>query len=433
MSLTYRKDLIVLRYIALFSLILQPCFAYQTHENLYFAFDVSKNFLNPFNLKSFTSDDIFFIRGYADSTGEKFYNKDLSYRRAKTVKEKLISEYGVKEPNIKIVFHGEDLLSNYSNAQKRRVEIISGTASEMQSLLKDINKQATSTYDNKYTSARVGKKNDSQGENYEEVAVKDIDSSADTIIHTQEEETPLSKSQESTLFKYSEQGSALEEKEDKDYIHQGRYYVGFGVNNNVLNSTDRGTGNEAEWVSKGNYIVEAQYQFKYKNLWLGVNGSYHIQDYEVELNPNFIWDEETPNLLWFSLVSDYETNRWGLGFDLDYHQTSFIYETNFDVELIDVFMLGVSLRMKYKWFETQKWSSRFGLKLDFPLTGTDDIEPEGGLGYIGFIDLKSGGVFKNHDLNIKLYYGLRNYTNNQNDQKENIVGLLFSLDSLNWL
>ena len=216
-------------------------------------------------------------------------------------------------------------------------------------------------------------------------------------------------------------------------LYQDRYYLGLGIYNNILLARDRGTGDEAEWVSGENYNLEAQYQFKYKNFWFGVNGSYHVQDYEVELNPIFAWDEETPNLLRLSLVSDYELNRFGVGFDLDYHQTSFVYEQNFDLELRDVFILGVALRAKYKWFSTQKWSSRLGLKLDLPLSGSDEINPKGELGYIGFIDLQKDRFFRGYGLNVRLYYGLRNYTNNQNDQEEEAAGVLFSLTSFNWL
>ncbi len=426
----------MLKYVALFSLILQPCFAYQTHQNVYFAFDVSEDFLNSFKLKNFEPEDIFFIRGYADLIGDESYNKHLSYKRAETVKQELISEYGVEESKIKIFFYGEDKSQNRSNAEKRRAEIISGTASEMESLLKN-EKMVPIQSDDITESVKVEEEDNLYNNNYEETLKKDSNSQpVNTTIHDEEEEG-LSLNEESNTesFKYSEQEESLGKKERKINIYQNRHYVGLGVYNNILVSTDRGTSNKAKWVSRGNYNIEAQYQLKHKDFWLGVNGSYHIQNYEPELSPTFTWDNKTPSLLQFSLVSDYEKNRWGLGFDLDYHQTSFIYENNFQVKLIDVFMLGVSLRAKYKWFETQKWSSRFGLKLSLPLAGSNRIKPKGSLGYIGFIDLKRGRVFKSYNLNLKfkLYYGFKNYKNNQNDQREEIIGLLFSLDSLNWL
>ena len=407
------------KFIVLFSLILQPCFAYQTHQNVYFAFDEAEDFLDSMDLKNFNGKDVFLIQGYADPTGDEYYNRLLSRARARAVKQRLISEYGIKESQIKITFYGEDHSVNRSNAQKRRAEITTGTASEIAALMKNSNSKVTSTR-KKIVQPIAVKTN-----TYEEERV--VSSNADNQ-EVQETEVNSLKDQS-----YTKEENFVVKKESEKSDYQDRYYVGLGVYNNILLAGDRGTGNEAEWVSGENYNLEAQYQFKYKNFWLGVQGSYHKQDYEVELNPTFTWDESTPNLLRLSLVSDYETNRWGLGFDLDYHQTSFVYEQDFDVELRDIFMLGVSLRAKYKWLETQKWSSRLGLKLDLPLSGSDEISPKGELGYIGFVDLRRDKLFRDYGLNVKLYYGFRNYTNNQNDQEEEVAGLLFSLTSFNWL
>lgn len=66
------------------------------------------------------------ISGYADSVGTKEYNKDLSERRALSVKNYL-SEKGIKEKRISIIGYGEEMPksnngSNRGRAVNRRVE-----------------------------------------------------------------------------------------------------------------------------------------------------------------------------------------------------------------------------------------------------------------------------------------------------------------------
>ena len=393
----------MLRYIILFLFIVHPCSAFVLQQTLYFSFDEFEEPLEGISLKRYNEEDVFLIQGYSDPIGDETYNKYLSKLRSLSIKSKLVSEYNIDESRFKIVANGEDHSPELRNAKKRRVEIITGSPEEIKALLSKTNSLA-------YRMSSGDEDHESyQGEylNREEVVENSI--------------------------KEPEFLPSKEIKKDVGASYQSRHFVGLGVYHNILLATDRGSGGEAEWVSNENYAIEGQYQFKYKKLWLGINSSYHIQDYDIELNPIFTWNEKVPNLLNASFVADYEAKRWGLGFDLDYHQTSFIYEDNFDIELRDVFMLGVSLRGKYKWFSKQKWSSRIGLKLDLPLTGSDEISPKGELGYIGFVDLKRDKAFRNHGLNLKLYYGFRNYTNDQNDQHEETAGILLSVDSLNWL
>ncbi len=430
---------LVRKLIIIFSLMFQPCFAFQTHQNVAFGFDQDGVDDSIINLSGNPNESsVFWIKGFADPTGDEAYNMDLSIRRAANVKRALMRKYSLKDSQVKITYYGEDLRSGVPNYKKRRVEIVSGTASEISKLMNEPEVD--------YVAKKEFKK---AIEPYSYKAPEENSYNASAV----EEEPSV---QKAALYSYSEpqeptdaqiKSAALEENSNEEnYVekravsgsdfkkeYKDRYYFGFGVYHNILLATDRGTGSEAEWVSGENYNLEAQYQFKYKNFWLGVRGSYHVQDYEVELNPTFTWDEKTPSLLKLSLVSDYEKGRLGLGFDLDFNQVPFVYEENFDVELRDVFMLGVSLRAKYKWLETQRYSSRLGIHLSYPLSGSDDIDPKGKFGYVGFIDLKRDKTFWNYGLNVKLYYGFRNYTNNQNDQAEEVAGILFSLTSFNWL
>lgn len=407
----------MLKYFILFFFIVYPCFAYETHENVYFSFDESQEILNSIVLKHYSPTDVFYIQGYTDPIGESSYNKNLSKKRVETVIQKLVSEYGISESKVKFAFYGEEFETSLPYKERRRVEIISGTDAEITNLMANSSPEIIGVVSrDTYTSTQVS----------DEYSTSSL-VAEDPII-----EEPISLGSSDDIWRDKSQDISMDKKNSSS-LYQGRYYVGFGVYNNILLSTDRGTGAEAEWVSGANYNIEAQYQFKYKKLWLGLNGSYHIQNYEVELNPIFTWDEVTPNLLKFSLVTDYELARWGFGLNVDYHKTSFIFENNSNVELIDVFMLGATLKAQYKWLVLNDWSSRVGATLDYPITGSNDIEPRGGLGYMGFIDLKRDKLLYGHGLNVKLYYGLKNYSNNQNEQTEEAAGILFSISSPHWL
>ncbi len=213
---------------------------------------------------------------------------------------------------------------------------------------------------------------------------------------------------------------------------KNRYYIGATTYHDILLATDRGSSSEAEWVSETGYAAEAAYQRRFGKFWLGAKLGYYASDYEVENSATFTWDEDTPRLIKASLISDYETNNWAFGLDVDFNTELFIYEQGLDIELRDVLMIGASLRGSYKWYNSESWSSRLGLKLEYPVTGSDDIDPEGELGYIGSVDFKKHDVFRGLDFNAKLFYGFRNLTNNQNDQEQEIIGLSFGLSSEGW-
>ncbi len=381
----------MLKCIMLFLLISQPCFSYQTAKNVFFKFD--KNYLKGkvLNLNQVPNkDSVFWIKGYIDPTRKKSYNIDLGIKRAINIKKALLNKYGLSKSQVKIVYYGEDLEESILNYQKRRVEIITRKTHKITQFIHEPIKQHE----------KYAHKNKVQL--FSAVEKDHMRSKASSVLET------------SSPYK-------------------DRHYFSLGVYQNILLANDQGTGSEAEWVSKENYNFKTQYQFKYKNFWLGAKASYHAQNYQPELNPIFIWDKEIINLLKLSLVSNYETKKWSLGFDLDFNQMPFIYEQSFNIELKNVLILGTSLQAQYKWFKTQWWSSRVGLNLNYPVLGSSNINSKGDLGYLGFIDLEKGQTFWGYNLNVKLYYGFNNYMNNENHQEEEIAGFLFSLKSLNWL
>ena len=401
-----------MRLLILFLLFLPNGYASQKHTPIYFAFDKYEQPIRKTKLDNIKKENTFFIQGYADPIGNKVYNKILSKKRAQSVKNHLISTYNIPDSNIKVRFYGEDLLGSYSNAQKRRVEITSGTLEEINLIMAE-DKSTGSSIEYK-PKVSLEKEHD----------FNEREERGKTKVESGKKDKPDFSDTKNARYDF---------QEDSNQKPSHRHFFGLGVYNNILLSTDRGSSAEAEWISNQNFYLEAQYQFKYKSLWLGLNGSYHKQDYEVELNPIFTWDEETPDLLQVSLVSDYEYKKWGFGLDLDYNQASFIYEDNFNIELRDIFILGISLRAKYKWYETKKWSSRLGLSLELPFLGSDEINPKGEPGLLAYVDLKRYRLFKGYALDARLYYGFKNYTNDQNDQEEETLGLLFSLKSQNWL
>jgi outer membrane protein OmpA-like peptidoglycan-associated protein len=81
--------------------------------------------------KAMTSAELapyrFLLEGHTDSVGPASYNKTLSQRRARAVREFLTAEMGVPENKLATRGHGERFLrdpQNPESAANRRVEII---------------------------------------------------------------------------------------------------------------------------------------------------------------------------------------------------------------------------------------------------------------------------------------------------------------------
>jgi len=70
----------------------------------------------------------FIVEGHTDATGPEVYNQSLSERRAKSIKNHLVSRYQIPEANLKTVGLGESRLllpESPADASNRRVRIVS--------------------------------------------------------------------------------------------------------------------------------------------------------------------------------------------------------------------------------------------------------------------------------------------------------------------
>jgi hypothetical protein len=83
-----------------------------------------------FNTIQFEYD--FVIEGHADAHGDDQYNKELSFRRATTVKEFLVMESGVTEQRLEVVGFGEERpkTDDPFDAENRRVDVVNVKAGQ---------------------------------------------------------------------------------------------------------------------------------------------------------------------------------------------------------------------------------------------------------------------------------------------------------------
>jgi hypothetical protein len=212
-----------------------------------------------------------------------------------------------------------------------------------------------------------------------------------------------------------------------------RYFVGWALTDNELVATR--TGFEAIWVTDFNQSISAGYQYRFGNsYWLGLSGAYGLQNYRVENNPIFNWDGVTPNLIKFGANLDYQPkeSNWAFGFDINYSEESFVISELLDIRLQKVGMLGVAARGLYKFYDTEKYSSRINGRLELPISGSDDIEPTGLPGFILGADVTLKKIMKYQEVNLGVFLGLRNFENIQNSQSESVVGFEVKFRNKRW-
>ena len=406
---------VILKYMFIFLLFTESSYAYEQFPNILFDFDkatVDKSALNTLNIDAsrIGPSDVIWVKGYTDPVGNESYNKSLSRKRAEFLRQLVMIKYNLSDSQVRLTEFGEDQRPGIPNSEKRRVEVIVGDIKEIKILMEE--KEPPAHYGGKSYSFH-----------------KDLSHKS-----SRQEDEPLEKSfnvAEPEKGQYQEKYSQSPRKSSALNI---RYTLGGGSYYNVLSATDKETNSQAEWISKENYNFEGVFQWNWGSFWLGVQMALHVQDYlQPDTESAFLWDEEAPQLLKFSFTSDYESFWWSLGWDIDYNQVPYIYEDSSNIELKDVFMLGTSLRTQARWFQWNQWSSRLGVKLILPIIGFDDIESKGELGYTGFIDLRREKVLGGMGLHLKLYYGLRNYINNQNNQEDTMAGFIFSVTSPDWM
>lgn len=371
------------------------------------------------NLKSvistYSSPHIF-VLGHTDSLGAEDMNQKLSEARAETIYNNIASQDS-KGLNFIIEGMGEiapiaDNSTSQGRSKNRRVVVIlTGLGDEKTKLIKEklANSKGLTILEDEnpivnkfvYNEIKKHQKKDAR-EN------ENINDRTEVDIITK---STLTKKE--TKFRYS--------------VASGAYY-------NLIEAEDRDNSRaNAQWVSELNIPIGVSAQFSLFNLWLGLKIFGHKQDYKVENSPNYVWDEKNPFLLRGSLIGDYEIKKFGFGFDVDFNQESSIFENGGNVRLEKELFIGLSSRLKYKWFAGKNWSSRVGGKLSYPLLVNSDIDSRGELGYILELDLRKDDFFNTHSFTIKAYYGFKNLSNKQNDQQEELLGLMLSLDSLLWL
>jgi hypothetical protein len=215
-------------------------------------------------------------------------------------------------------------------------------------------------------------------------------------------------------------------------LNRHRYYAGWDLTDNELVASR--TGFTAIWVTDFNQSFSVGYQYKIsKKYWLGGSGNYSLQNYRLENNPIFNWDGITPNLMKLSLNLDYQRNtKWNFGFDINYSEENFVISNGLNIALNKVGMYGISGRGNYKFYDSKRFSSRLNLKLEYPITGSDPIEPKGGLGFILGSDVTVKNIFKKYEVNLGVFYGIRNFENIQNKQVENLVGFDIKIRNKLW-
>lgn len=373
---------------------------------------------NLYSLVTYFPASRIYIIGHTDSSGAEDINLELSKARARTVYNKM-TQKGVDVNKVIVKGMGEnapigDNRTVEGRNQNRRVVVtftrLNNTeVEELKQKLK-INKGLELL----------------QNENQQVLS----------FINTNEKEYADS-IKKSDFIK--EENSHPEEKTVKETLGKEefkfRYRAITGAYYNVLNAEDRDNSNaDAEWVSKLNVPIGGEVQFKVSSLWIGARIMAHIQDYEIEQDPGYTWDEDNPLLIRGAIVTDYEKENWGFGLGLDFSEEPFIYERGGNVTLDKDLLMGLTLSGQYVLLKQSRWSSRVGLKLSYPLVAlSTDIESEGQLGYVFSVDLRQERALGQHSVSAQLYYGQRNFSNQQNDQVEQILGVSISVDSLGWL
>jgi hypothetical protein len=218
----------------------------------------------------------------------------------------------------------------------------------------------------------------------------------------------------------------------KAFKEKQRYYLAWEVSDNQLKAES--TGFEAIWVTDFNHALSAAYQYKMSsNFWVGLQGAYKFRSYRTDNNLIYSWDGKTPNLLSYSVIADYQMSSvWNFGFDLKYFEENFIIYNGLNIDLVKASMFGVGFRADYKIINAASFNSRLKFMIDHPISGSGAIDPSGGLSLYGGIDVSLLKLFKNHDINLGLIYGLRNFENIQNKQNENYFGLEIKIRNKKW-
>ena len=358
-----------------------------------------------------------YIIGHTDSSGSDVNNLKLSEARANALYIRLLKS-GLNKDQISAKGMGETApiadnnTSAGRSANRRVVAVFAGLSNDEKMKMKTMvaSKKGLSFVDtentlvDKFVSAK-------------QKAVANVKASVPAVPAVQAEAPKVKAS-------YSNSGNY-------------RYAISTGVYNSTVdveNKTD--SSEDSEWSSDHSLPIGLAAQFKVANsAWLGFKVFGHRHDYKIDSSPGFTWDEERTSLIRCSLISDYEGENWGIGFDVDFNREAMIMENAGAAVLTYETLVGATLRGQYKLFDSNEWSSRLGVAVSYPFAtiSSDETDAEGELGYNVFLDLMRNKVIVDYGIRAKLFYGQRNFTNAQSDQTEDVYGLVLSLDTPNWL
>ncbi|MCO5113636.1 MAG: OmpA family protein [Bdellovibrionaceae bacterium] len=432
------------------------------------------------------------ITGHSDNIGKDYSNKFLSQKRALFISdylikrgiapERLISK-GVgsvmpiasntteagREKNRRVDIEFSNLTPNMASALKETVSVLPTMAKLKKPSLHSNTWQAESkvhyrqptntpspatapktnnvdapqdqSFNNKYLPKSLTLEMQSQ---LEVDPLQNIGVASNTTLPDREVSAPVVQAQ----TEVASSPARVSSDEDRPFAKAGnfiRYKLGIGGYYNSLHVENQVGPGTADWISKINYNAEAAIQWSLtssQSTWMGIRVSGHKQDYEHNNAPSlYSWDGEAPDLFRAALMFDFESTRFGFGLDFEVNEEAFLYENAFLVTIEKNKVFGLATRLKYKILAEDSHSARLGLDVSYAVGGVEDAvkdiiketKAKDRLSYVGYLDFRTKDIFKEHELGVKFYYGLRSFANEHNLQEEEIVGLLFTLYSPAWL
>lgn len=379
----------------------------------------------------------FLISGHTDIVGSYEMNVELSRSRADIVKL-LMVRYGVNESRLQTKWFSYDApiesneTSEGRSKNRRTVATVYGLSDQdAEALILAASKSkrfyVIGTESEKvtdYVNDVLEAKNDENVVVEKAVVPEILDAQTLADVEKKAEETSVA---EPVVVK--------KEKIIKPPSEKHRYYLGWSLTDNELTADNKQGLYQAIWVTDFNQSLSFAYQYKIKpKWWLGLSGAYSLHEYRIVQNPLFTWDGITPDLLKVSMNLDYQfSEKWAFGADINYSEENFIVsDGGLNIFLRKAAMFGVSGRSTYRFYDSKNLSSRLSAQIELPLFGSDEINPKGRFGLMAGADLSLKQLFKNHELNLGVYLGLRGFENDENTQEETVAGFVIKFRNKRW-
>ncbi len=380
----------------------------------------------------------FLISGHTDMVGSYEVNVELSKGRAENLKTMLIA-LNISPERIETKWFSYDAPIDTNetvegrNKNRRVVATVYGLSEEEAAKLTRAAKKSKLIYVIKTESEKVEDFVDQlsapkiteaiQGPTAEEIEAEK------KRLRDLEEQARLAKIQKEEADRLK---AELRAERWKAFKEKQRYSLGYEISDNQLKAVS--TGFEAIWVTDFNHALSFAYQYKFTSkFWFGFNTSYKLREFRVDNNLIYNWDGNSPDLLNFSLISDYVlSEKINLGLDVKYFEDNFVIYDGLTIDLEKASLISLGLRADYKFLNTNSYSSRLKILIENPILGFGDLDPTGSLSYYGGLDFSLHKVLKNYDLNLGLVYGIRNFENIQNKQTENYLGFEIKIRNKKW-